>query len=128
MKVTITEDPSKIYVRNGYYYRAPGSNEEKWVEGDCMILKEDIENAKAFARELMKEDDLRIIRKWEMDYFKQVRDQYSNQVAGALLMMVWDWTKEKYLTTDGSNAWGHDEMLAIADKIKRRVMEGMKNE
>ena len=128
MKVNITDDPSKVYVRNGYYYRAPGSREEKWIEGDCMILKEDIENAKAFARELMKEDNLRVIQQWEMDYFKQVREQYSNQVAGALLMMVWDWTKSKYLATDSENVWGKDDLLAVADKIKRRVMEGMNNE
>lgn len=124
MRVSTTDDPKEVYVRDGYYYRAPGKQEEKWIEGECKILRSDVLNAKEFARELMKEDNPRICQQWEHDYFKQMSEQYnSKQVAGALLHMIWDWTKSKYLKNDTEKQiWTDNDLSAIARKIKERMM------
>ena len=103
MKVEIVNDPSQVRVIEGYYQR--DSNHELvldedgnqiWVEGECRVLREDVEAAKDFAKELMKEDNLRIRQQWEHEYYADLKERYgSAQVAGAMLMKVWDWTKGK---------------------------------
>ena len=88
MIVKIVNDPAQVRVDDG--------DPEKKIEGTAYILREDVETAKEFARELMKEDNAAIRRRWEHDYYKQVKEQYcSAHVAGALLMKVWEWTKKE---------------------------------
>ena len=125
MKVLLTDDPKQVYVRDGYYYRAPGAKDEKWIEGECKILTSDVANAKEFAKELMKERDERVCQKWEHDYYKQMAEVYgSKQVAGALLYMVWNWTREKYVgKKDDDGGWSQDSIAKVAHKIKMQFMQ-----
>lgn len=85
MKIHIIDDPAQVRVDDG--------DPKNGVEGTAYILREDIEAAKEFTRELMKEENTIIRRQWEKAYYKQVKEQYSPHVAGALLQKVWDWSK-----------------------------------
>lgn len=87
MKVTITDNPGEIF--------SVETDREKGVEGSARIMREDVEDAKAFAAELMKEPNLEVRRLWERQYYRDMKEKYaSGGVAGALLAKVWEWTKE----------------------------------
>lgn len=95
MKVGIVDDPQMVRVVNGYKAKDQETGEEIWIEGECRVLREDVEAAKDFARELMRETNPRLRQQWEHDYYADLKERYcSAQVAGAMLMKVWDWTKE----------------------------------
>ena len=87
MKVTITDDPSQVY--------SVETDREKDIEGHARIMREDVEGAKEFAAELMKEPNMTVRRMWEREYYREMKEKYaSGGVAGALLAKVWEWTKE----------------------------------
>ena len=87
MKVTITDNPNEIFTVE--------TDREKGVEGSARILREDVEGAKEFAAELLKEPNMTIRRMWEQAYYREMKEKYaSGGVAGALLAKVWEWTKE----------------------------------
>lgn len=93
MKVGIVDDPSRVKVIEGHKSKDPETGDEIWIEGECRILREDIEAAKEFAKELLRETNPRIIQKWEHEYYADLKERYgSAQVAGAMLMKVWEWT------------------------------------
>ena len=120
MKVTIVDDPRKVMVRDGR--RDPETGE--WTEGECCVLREDVDNAKAFAKELMQESNMRVRQSWEHDYYKQVKEQYSGQVAGAWLMKVWDWTKTgvpEQKKPESSRTWGTQDLASVAQRILERI-------
>ena len=103
VKVGIVNSPSEVRVIDGKF-QMDGKGEfaldEKgnriWIEGECRILREDVEAAKEFCKELMKETNPRIRQQWEKSYYDDLKERYcSAQVAGAMLMKVWDWTKEQ---------------------------------
>lgn len=127
MRVQTTDNPSEVFVREGYFYRAPGTQEDKWIEGDCKILNEDIRGAKEFAKELMKEENPRICQQWEHDYWKQMSEKYnSKQVGGALLFIVWQFTKPKYADDeDNTEVWDADALSAVYEKIKKKVIKNL---
>ena len=104
----------------------PETGEEEWHEGECRILQEDLDNAKQFAREVMQEKNLDIRRQWEHDFYASVKEQYSAQVAGALLMKVWDWTKQDAEEEDeehySDKTWGTEELSVIARKMKDKLL------
>ena len=116
MKVSIVEDPRQVMVMDGYTDSRTG----QWVEGECRILREDVEDAKAFAKELMKEDNPRIRQQWEHDYYKQIKEMYSAQVAGAMLKKIWDWTPVQG-PEEEKDGWTNKDITAIAEKIKGRM-------
>ena len=88
MKVTITDNPGDVF--------AVETNRDTGVEGSARIFRQDVEDAKAFAAELMKEPNLEIRRQWEREYYREMKEKYaSGGVAGALLAKVWEWTKER---------------------------------
>ena len=120
MKVTTVSDPGQVRIIDGY--RDPETHE--WVEGECRILKEDVEDAKAFARELIQETDMKVRQQWEKDYYKQIKERYSAQVAGALLMKVWDWTKQTPVDEakpESNRTWGTEDIASVARKIKEQM-------
>lgn len=93
MKVGIVDEPRRVKVVDGYKSTDRATGEEIWIEGECRIMREDVEAAKEFAKELIKETNPRIIQKWEHDYYADLKERYgSAQVAGAMLMKVWEWT------------------------------------
>ena len=95
MKVGIVSEPSQVRVVNGRKSKDE-AGQEVWIEGECRILREDVEAAKEFAKELRKETNPRIRQQWEKAYYDDLKEKYcSAQVAGAMLMKVWDWTKTK---------------------------------
>ena len=122
MKVNIVEDPRLVRVCDGW-------KDENGVfhAGECWVLREDVENAKAFAAELRKEKDKKVIQEWEKSYFKQVKEQYSAQVAGAMLAKVWEWAPtyddENPEQPESGRTWGTEELSTVA----KRIMEKMKN-
>ena len=88
MKVEIIDDPALIYAKE--------TDRDTGVEGYARIMREDVEGAKAFAAELIKEPNLEVRRLWERQYYRDMKEKYaSGGVAGALLAKVWEWTKEK---------------------------------
>lgn len=87
MKLHIVDDPALVHITDG--------DPKNGVEGEAYILKDDLDNAKDFTRELMKEPNMTIRQRWERAYYKQVKEQYTAHVAGALLQKVWDWTKDE---------------------------------
>lgn len=119
MKVKVTTDPSKVKVYDGYKKQDPITGEETWIEGECVILKDDVENAKAFAKELRKETNPRVIQAWEHDYYKQIKEQYSAQVAGAMLGLVWDWSQPEIKKEPEGQR--EELLLRAAEKILERI-------
>ena len=101
MKVGVVDDPKDVRVVEGYYqldsnheFVLDADGHQIWIEGECRVLREDVEAAKEFAKEVMKEDNMRIRQEWERAYYADLKERYgSAQVAGAMLMKVWDWTK-----------------------------------
>ena len=100
MKVHIVDDPRLVRVKDGKFqtdgkgeFLLDENGDRIWIEGECSVLREDVENAKAFARELIRETNPRIRQQWEHEYYKDLKEQYcSAQVAGAMLSKVWEWT------------------------------------
>lgn len=95
MKLTVTTDPAKVRVRNSVQIKDLVTGEMTWDEGECIVLQEDADGAKAFAKELYGETNPQIRRQWEHDYYADIKERYaSGHVAGALLMIVWDFEKK----------------------------------
>lgn len=95
MKLTVTTDPAKVRVKNSVQIVDPATGETAWKEGECVVLQEDADGAKAFAKELYSETNPEIRRQWEHAYYADIKEKYaSGHVAGALLMIVWDFEKK----------------------------------
>ena len=82
MKVEIVNDPSQVRVTEGYFQRDANQefvlDEEGnriWVEGSCRVMREDVDAAKDFARELLKEENPRIRQKWEHAYYAHLKER-----------------------------------------------------
>ena len=101
MKVEIVTDPSMVKVIDGRYqvdanheFVLDENGDRIWIEGECRVLREDVDAAKDFAKELIQETNPRIRQQWEHEYYKDLKERYcSAQVAGAMLAKVWEWTK-----------------------------------
>lgn len=95
MKLSVTSDPAQVRVVNSKQIIDPQTGETRWIEGECVVLQEDADGAKAFAKELYGETNPQIRRQWEHDYYADIKERYnSGHVAGALLMIVWDFEKK----------------------------------
>ena len=123
MKVTITDDPRKSFVRDGYKKKNEDGT-ETFIEGECCIMRDDVEGAKEFARQLLKEPNAKVRQQWEKDYYHMMKERYSAQVAGALLMKVWDWApspEAEVKKPESNRTWGTEELSTVAKKILEKI-------
>ena len=68
---------------------------DKGEESEATLMRTELANAAAFAKELRKETNPRLRQQWEHDYYKQIKEEYgSAKVAGALLAKVWQFCGE----------------------------------
>lgn len=80
MIIAVADDPAEIGIDR--------------ANNVCRILRGDYENAKAFAREVVTEKNPVVRRKWEKAFHDEMKELYGGSIAGALMLKVWDWTKE----------------------------------
>lgn len=81
MKVNYSNDPKQI----GY----------NAVTDTAVILTEDKDWMKELIANIKKTKDKAIIRQAERDFHDEMVTRYGNTVAGELLMMLWNATKER---------------------------------
>lgn len=87
MKLDWTNDESQV--------RIIERDSDKGEESEATLMRTELANAKAFARELKLETNPRVRQKWEHEYYKGLKEEYgSAKVAGALLGMVWKFCGE----------------------------------
>lgn len=87
MKLDWTMDESQV--------RIIERDSDTGEESEATLMRTELANAKAFARELKQETNPRVRQQWEHEYYKQIKEEYgSAKVAGALLGMVWKFCGE----------------------------------
>lgn len=64
------------------------------TEEEVVVMMEDAEGVKEFAKELKKESGL-LRRRWERDYYNDIRERYASaEIASAMLKVAWEWTRK----------------------------------
>ena len=87
MKLEFTNDAAQVQIIE--------RDSDNGEESEATLMRTELANAKAFAKELRKETNPRVRQQWEHEYYKQIKEEYgSAKVAGALLGMVWKFCGE----------------------------------